>query len=110
MPADTMTLEEVCALKSGDCSGAMGVDCTIAESGPVLEEFYETNPRWNYGNQTGKFWEKVGEVVNILKTSNDWPFEALEVNGDKTYLFDGHHRANAAILANWDKPIPVQTW
>jgi hypothetical protein len=55
----------------------------------------------------GKFWEKVHEVVNILNVSDEWPFEPLFVS-NKT-LYNGHHRANAAILAGWSKPIPVSS-
>ncbi|QGJ88838.1 ParB-like nuclease domain protein [Mycobacterium phage Yecey3] len=107
-----MSLAEVKALKSGDCSGCMGVECTIEESGPVLEKFYENTPRWNHGSQTGKFWEKVGEHADLLRDSNDgsWPFPPLELGQNGTWLYDGHHRANAAIMVDWPHPIPVEVW
>ncbi|EKF22980.1 hypothetical protein C731_2983 [Mycolicibacterium hassiacum DSM 44199] len=108
---DTMTLEEVARLKANDVSSMVGISCSVAESGQYLEEYYQSNPRWNYqGGVTGKFWDKVHEVVDILNVSDEWPFEPIEVNRDKTVLYDGHHRANAALLAGWDKPIPVKQW
>ncbi|AGK86116.1 ParB-like nuclease domain protein [Mycobacterium phage Kerberos] len=107
----TMTTEEVAQLRAQDVYSCLGIDCTVAESGKYLEEWYRDNARWNYqGGVKGKFWEKVGEVVDILKNSNEWPFEPIEVSRDKTRLYDGHHRSNAAILAGWDKPIPVEVW
>lgn len=106
-----MTTDEVAQLRASDCMSCAGVDCTVADSGPVLEEFYQTTPRYNYqGGVTGKFWAKVHEVVDILNSSNEWPFEPLEVSRDRKTLWDGHHRSNAAILAGCDKPIPVEEW
>ncbi|ASZ75248.1 ParB-like nuclease domain protein [Mycobacterium phage MissWhite] len=108
---DTMTLEEVSRLRANDVSSMAGVSCTVAESGQYLDEYYQDHERWNYqGGVTGKFWDKVYEVVAILETAEEWPFEPIEVSNDKTVLYDGHHRSNAAILAGWDKPIPVKQW
>uniref|UniRef100_A0AAU8GRN0 ParB-like nuclease domain n=1 Tax=Mycobacterium phage BabyBack TaxID=3158877 RepID=A0AAU8GRN0_9CAUD len=109
--AHFMTTAEVAQLKASDCSSCMDVDCTVAESGPVLEKFYQSTPRYNFrGGVTGHFWTKVNEVAEILKGSDTWPFEPIEVSSDRTVLYDGHHRSNAAILAGWDKPIPVEVW
>ncbi|WP_232077231.1 hypothetical protein [Mycolicibacterium aichiense] len=106
----TMTLEEVSQLRAGDVDAYGGNDSvSVADSGPHLAEYYETTPRYNYrGGVCGMFWDKVQEVVDILLVSHEWPFEPLTVGGDT--LYDGHHRANAAIIANWDKPIPVEPW
>ncbi|AOT24824.1 ParB-like nuclease domain protein [Mycobacterium phage Isiphiwo] len=110
---DTLTLEEVSGLSSNDVASMRSVYCTIAESGEHLHEYYKENSRAVYDGgpyEYGKFWEKVSQIADILKGSDEWPFPPLVVRG-KT-LYDGHHRANAAIKAGWDKPIPVteQWW
>lgn len=104
----TLTVEEVSALYSNDVDSLMGAETDIAGSGRFLDEYYQENSRSikEYGPSVyGGFWTKVGEIAEILKGSDEWPFPPLTVRG-KT-LYDGHHRANAAILAGWDKPIPV---
>ncbi|ABE67409.1 ParB-like nuclease domain protein [Mycobacterium phage Che12] len=105
---DTLTVDEVSALDSNDVAGLCHVSSTVGESGKHLNEFYKENARSiSPGTPAvkGKFWEKVGQVADILKRSDEWPFDPLTVRG--TTLYDGHHRANAAILAGWSKPIPV---
>ena len=102
----TMTVDQIAELKASDVDCRFGETVSVAESGPYLDEYYQTTPRYNYrGGVTGHFWTKVNEVADILKGSDEWPFEPIEVCG-KT-LLDGHHRSNAAIVAGWDKPIPV---
>ncbi|AHG23870.1 hypothetical protein CH25_gp16 [Mycobacterium phage EagleEye] len=105
---DTMTLEEVSQLRSGDVDSIFGIDCTIADSGEHLDEYYQKYPRYNF-RKPGGFWAKVNEVAEILKGSDEWPFEPIEISSDRKTLWDGHHRSNAAILVGWDKPIPVLT-
>ncbi|ALF00958.1 hypothetical protein SEA_SERENITY_91 [Mycobacterium phage Serenity] len=105
---DTLTVDEVSALTSNDVAGLCYAFATVAESGPLLDEFYQENARSvSPGTPPvkGKFWEKVDQVAEILKASDEWPFDPLTVR-DNT-LYDGHHRANAAIKSGWDKPIPV---
>lgn len=103
-----LTLEEVANLKAADVDSIMGETVSVSESGKYLERYYETTPRYNYrGGVTGKFWDKVREVADILEQSEEWPFPALAVVGG--VLFDGHHRANAALLVKWDKGIPTET-
>ncbi|AXH48852.1 ParB-like nuclease domain protein [Mycobacterium phage Steamy] len=108
---DTLTVDEVSKLNSNDVAMLLRTACTIAESGKHLEGYYLTNSREVFPGdrnaQTGKFWEKVSQIEAILKEADDWPLPPLMVRGDT--LFDGHHRANAAIKAGWDKPIPVTT-
>lgn len=106
----TMTVEEISSLKSNDLRCLMSVDSTIAESGKHLESYYQNNsrsiePGVSGPSVYGGFWTKVSQVADILKGSDEWPFPPLTVRGD--HLFDGHHRANAAIKAGWSKPIPV---
>ncbi|ATW60218.1 ParB-like nuclease domain protein [Mycobacterium phage Ph8s] len=104
----TMTVDEVSALTSNDVAGLCFEHATVGESGPLLDEFYQENARSvSPGTPPvkGKFWDKVDQVADILKESDEWPFNPLTVIG-KT-LYDGHHRANAAIRVGWDKPIPV---
>ncbi|AGR46501.1 ParB-like nuclease domain protein [Mycobacterium phage Odin] len=104
----TLTVDEISALTSNDVAGMVGEVATVADSGPYLDKYYQENPRRiSVGTPPvkGKFWEKVGQVADILKGSDEWPFDPLTVRG-KT-LYDGHHRANAAILVGWSKPIPV---
>lgn len=100
-----MTLEEVAALHAGDVDGD---DVTVGESAPFLEKYYETTPRYNYrGGVTGMFYDKVVEVASILEQADEWPFPALAAKHG--VLYDGHHRANAALLVGWSKPIPVDS-
>ncbi|QBJ01166.1 ParB-like nuclease domain protein [Mycobacterium phage Arissanae] len=109
---DTLTLDEVKALQANDVAGLCGPICTVEESGKYLEQYYLSNSRSISGDQTsppvyGGFWTKVGEIAAILKDADEWPFPPLVVR-DKT-LYNGHHRSNAAIMAGWDKEIPVTT-
>lgn len=102
----TLTLEEVMALDANDTACMAGIKTTVADSGAVLDSYYQHHERYNFrGGVKGHFWTKVNEVAEILKGSNEWPFQPLTVNGER--LLDGHHRANAAIVAGWEKPIPV---
>ncbi|QFG08661.1 ParB-like nuclease domain protein [Mycobacterium phage Vanisoa] len=106
-----LTTEEIKGLSSNDVEQLLGFGCTIEESGPHLNSFYQTNAR-RISEQsphavTGGFWTKVGEVAAILKDADVWPFPPLMVRGN--VLYDGHHRANAAIRIGWDKEIPVTT-
>ncbi|QBJ00268.1 ParB-like nuclease domain protein [Mycobacterium phage Pharaoh] len=106
---DTLTLDEVSKLNSNDVACLLRTQCTIADSGQHLEGYYITNSRevrpGSGHSEYGRFWDKVGEIAEILKGSDEWPLPPLMVRGDT--LYDGHHRANAAIKAGWDKPIPV---
>ncbi|QGH78087.1 ParB-like nuclease domain protein [Mycobacterium phage LoneWolf] len=105
-----LSTAEVSALKSNDVENMMGIPCTIAESGEHLNRYYQTHARRISEDShpvTGGFWTKVGEVAAILKDSTVWPFPPLMVR--EGVLYDGHHRANAAIKAGWDKEIPVTT-
>ncbi|AVP42209.1 ParB-like nuclease domain protein [Mycobacterium phage GreedyLawyer] len=106
----TLTLEEVSALHSNDVASMRGEYVTVAESGEHLNEYYKVHSRpVSVGGpyEYGKFWDKVSQVAEILKCCDEWPFPPLVVR-EKT-LYDGHHRANAAIKVGWDKPIPVTT-
>jgi len=105
---DTLTLEELKKLNSNDATAMVGIKATVEESGTILHEYYLDHPRYNYrGGVKGKFWDKVGECADILRTAEEWPFPPLEVVGGT--LVDGHHRANAALMVEWDKEIPVST-
>ncbi|QFP95566.1 ParB-like nuclease domain protein [Mycobacterium phage GaugeLDP] len=108
---DFMTTAEVAKLYASDCESMGGVVATVEDSGPILDEYYQHTPRYNFrGGVTGHFWTKVNEVAEILKGSDTWPFEPIEVSSDRKVLYDGHHRSNGAILAGWDKPIPIEVW
>ncbi|QFG11598.1 ParB-like nuclease domain protein [Mycobacterium phage BogosyJay] len=106
----TLTTDQVKRLRSNDVENMMGISCTIEDSGQHLDRYYHNNSR-RISDHTppvyGGFWTKVGEVAAILKDSTDWPFPPLMVR--EGVLYDGHHRANAAIKAGWDKEIPVTT-
>ncbi|AER48278.1 ParB-like nuclease domain protein [Mycobacterium phage Blue7] len=104
----TLLVEEVSELTSNDVASMRGVHVTIAESGEHLNEYYKENSRVVYEGgpyEYGKFWDKVSQIADILKGSDEWPFPPLVVRGN--ILYDGHHRANAALKVGWDKPIPV---
>lgn len=107
MPSFLM-LDDVKDLIANDVLVEMGIEVPVSEAGPYLDQYYQSTPRWNYGGQTGKFWDKVHEVADILNVSNEWPFEPIEVWQGS--LQDGHHRTQAALLVEWDKPIPCSAW
>jgi hypothetical protein len=50
--------------------------------------------------------EYIEYLANILRAADTWPFPPLHAAGQS--LWNGHHRAQAAILAQWDKPIPIR--
>lgn len=107
---ETMSSEEIAALRSNDLWSLKRIEATIADSGKHLEAYYQENSRSIQPGCSGPavyggFWEKVNQVAGILKGSDDWPFPPLTVRGNT--LYDGHHRANAALLVGWSKPIPV---
>ncbi|QFG04657.1 ParB-like nuclease domain protein [Mycobacterium phage Keziacharles14] len=105
---DTLTLDEVKKLTSNDVAGLCYAHASVEKSGDYLDAYYLDNARAVRPGSApvyGEFWTKVGEVAAILKTSDQWPFPPLTVIGDR--LYDGHHRANAAIKVGWDKEIPV---
>ncbi|QFG12583.1 ParB-like nuclease domain protein [Mycobacterium phage Toaka] len=106
---ETLTLDEVKSLTSNDVAGlCYQYGVSVEDSGAHLDEYYQSNARSiRDGGPSvyGHFWTKVGEVEAILKTSDQWPFPPLTVR--ENTLYDGHHRANAAIKAGWDKEIPV---
>lgn len=108
----TLTLEEVSALHSNDVASLMGVKATVADSGKHLEDYYRENSRSvrKYSKpEYGKFWDKVEEIAALLDGAKEWPLPPLMVK--RGTLYDGHHRANAAIKVGWDKPIPTtESW
>ncbi|AVI04157.1 ParB-like nuclease domain protein [Mycobacterium phage Phonnegut] len=106
-----LTLDEVKNLTSNDVAGLCWQhDVKVEDSGDYLDGYYQENSRpIREGSSPvyGEFWTKVGEVAAILKDAPTWPFPPLTVR--EGVLYDGHHRANAAIKVGWDKEIPVTT-
>jgi hypothetical protein len=46
-------------------------------------------------------------LASVLAGAQEWPFPPLTGDPANARLDNGHHRAQAAVLAGWDKPIPV---
>lgn len=102
-----ITVDDLDSIIAHDVSCYTGDYVPVSKAAPHLEQYYRTTPRYNYkGGVTGQFWNKVQEIVEILHGSNEWPFKPVQVRGG--VLYDGHHRCTAALVAGWDKPIPVE--
>lgn len=115
----TMPAEQVYSLRANDVRSATGARVLVRDAAEALERWHEdmherTNARtatwWKGHRDSGhESWsEYVDSLADILRSAEEWPFPPIEVSGP--WLYDGHHRTQAALRAGWDKPIPIQTW
>lgn len=87
-----ITLEQLCNLACHDYDSW----------GEISAENWKQHGNTRWLRRTPEY---IQHLADILAVSATWPFPPLQVSGSQ--LWNGHHRAQAAVLAQWDKPIPV---